>query len=218
MAGSISAISPSVALRLRTMARRRNRPHTNEVRTDNGTCQPARIYSPPGTAPRSKARKDNKSGVLGVFSCGKRWQAQIRTLESVKYPSRRSMPRSKEAKTARDEAARRLHWRVPPHLIPHRCSPIHLLPVSALSAPKRPRNSGSPELPLPRRLPRDTAACGSQRRLHPQERLRRRARGRPSRPPIARAPSARILSRYAAGSLPTSRTRRSRSTSRVIQL
>ena len=80
--------------------------HINEVRTDNGIAN-LRESTHRQNNTRSKARKDNKSGVLGVFSCGKHWQAQIMHL-GVKYHLG-VYATIEEAKTARDEAARRLH-------------------------------------------------------------------------------------------------------------
>ena len=80
--------------------------HINEVRTDNRIAN-LRESTHGQNNTRSKPQNGNRSGVLGVFSCGKRWQAQIMHL-GVKYHLG-VFATIEEAKAARDAAARRLH-------------------------------------------------------------------------------------------------------------
>ena len=80
--------------------------HINEVRADNRIAN-LREASHGQNNTRSRARADNKSGALGVFRCGYKWQAQIMH-EGVKYHLG-VYETIEEAKAARDKAARRLH-------------------------------------------------------------------------------------------------------------
>jgi len=80
--------------------------HINEDRADNRIAN-LRESTHGQNNTRSKARRDNRSGVLGVFRCGNRWQAQIMH-EGAKYHLG-VYATIEEAKTARDKAAALLH-------------------------------------------------------------------------------------------------------------
>ena len=80
--------------------------HINEDRADNRIAN-LREATHGQNNTRAKARADNRSGVLGVFRCGNRWQAQIMH-EGAKYHLG-VYATIEEAKTARDKAAAFLH-------------------------------------------------------------------------------------------------------------
>ena len=80
--------------------------HINEERADNRITN-LREATHGQNNTRSKPRKGNRSGVLGVFSCGNRWQAQIMH-KGAKYHLG-VYATIEEAKAARDTAAEMLH-------------------------------------------------------------------------------------------------------------
>jgi HNH endonuclease len=82
--------------------------HINEVRTDNRLAN-LRECSHGENNTRSKARADNKSGVLGVFrtALSPKWQAQVQHQGVSIHVG--MFDTIEEAKAARDEVARRLH-------------------------------------------------------------------------------------------------------------
>jgi hypothetical protein len=80
--------------------------HINEDRSDNRIAN-LREATHGQNNTRARARKDNRSGVLGVFKCGNRWQAQIMH-NGAKYHLGVHAT-IEEAKAARDKAAKHLH-------------------------------------------------------------------------------------------------------------
>lgn len=82
--------------------------HINEIRADNRLAN-LRQCSHRQNNTRSKARSDNKSGVLGVFrtAISPKWQAQIQYLGNKIHLG--MFDTIEEAKAVRDDAARHLH-------------------------------------------------------------------------------------------------------------
>lgn len=80
--------------------------HINEDRADNRITN-LREATHGQNNTRARARADNRSGVLGVFRCGTRWQAQIMH-KGAKYHLG-VYATIEEAKAARDTAAEMLH-------------------------------------------------------------------------------------------------------------
>ena len=136
--------------------------HINEVRTDNGIAN-LRESTHRQNNTRSKARKDNNERRPRRLQL-RQTLASIRSCTSVlEVLISASMPRSKKSQNRPRRGRAQTPRRVPPHLLPHRCSTIRLLPVL-----HRRQNVLQTWFAGPRtsRPPRDTA-CGSQRRLHP---------------------------------------------------